>query len=412
MGLRQYQLEDRELDIYELFREAFEEALREGVNAILISGDLFDKHRPFIRSLDAAVKTLKMAEERGVPVLAVLGEHDLPKGRDLPPHTLLPHIKVLGTARKPLTYRLTVEGREYVIAGISHHPPSLKGISYVRSKLREVARELPPRRNVLRMHQNVRQLFRLEEGIEVSDLPRESFYVAMGHLHFRKYLRLEGGGLLAYPGSLDILRSDEIEVWLNSGKGFYLADLSGDEPRVQEVNLDVRPQLKVSVRYPDIRLGIESKLRELRELASRVRSRRRVKGILHVTVEVPEEVKVPVGKEVADLVGGRAYLRLAVVRVGGGAYREVSTGAGPVDPVEVLARLLIGLREVSDTERELATLILKLKDRLSEEDFEGADEVVKALLEKKERLRKLVKLSGLPRVERRGKGEGLLKFAG
>ena len=58
IGLRQYGLTWREEDIYERFREAIGVAVREGVDAILISGDMFDRARPPIRAIRVALDTL------------------------------------------------------------------------------------------------------------------------------------------------------------------------------------------------------------------------------------------------------------------------------------------------------------------------------------------------------------------
>ncbi len=53
----------------------------------------------------------------------------------------------------------------------------------------------------------------------------------------------KGKGIVAYPGSIDILAMDEIQGWKTEGKGFYLADLSGSEPIIHKVNLEaLRPQ--------------------------------------------------------------------------------------------------------------------------------------------------------------------------
>ncbi len=305
LGLRQYGLLWREEDFYARFREAVEKAVREGVDAILISGDLFDRARPPISALRAAKDALTLPKSKGVPVLAVLGEHDIPKAKDLPPHFVLEeYVKVLGTGTTPLSVKVSVEGREFCIAGISHRPLTSRGRERLKELMSKASREVC-RDSVLMMHQNIVNVFRLEPGIDINEIPKTFKYVAMGHLHKRWVSDTQPK--VAYPGSLEIVKADEIEEWRRNGKGFYLVDLSGDEASVERVDVDVTPQDVLRTEFPNHRRDSAIAIEELAKLNRR--------SILHVKVCVPPTVKADPASEIYGLalmkgVQGRIYLRV------------------------------------------------------------------------------------------------------
>ncbi len=382
LGLKQYGLVWREEDIYERFREALDKAVREGVNAILISGDMFDRARPPIRAIKVAMEALELPKERGIPVYVILGEHDIPKSRDIPPQFLLTYPKLLGTLGTEDMDVLTVDGKEYVIAGVSHYPAQERYLRRLRGRLAMLASRVGGRRSVLMLHQNIRNLFKFEEGLDVLEIPKAFTYVAMGHIHRRAYLRLDEGRLLAYPGSIEILRADEIGDWVRDGKGFYLVDLSSDEPRIQKVDLDVTPQARVRVAYPAQLAAVDA---EAAKLAGRLGPGR--KGILHVEVVVRADLKTDPAPQIRDRLsrryGNAIHLRIRVTRVPVGADGASEAGGGNVSEEGIVASILGGGRvppTLKPTVERLAREIIKLKNLLSELDVGDPNPVVESIV--------------------------------
>ncbi|MCD6323642.1 MAG: exonuclease SbcCD subunit D [Desulfurococcales archaeon] len=372
LGLRQYGLLWREEDFYARFKEAVEKAVREGVEAILISGDMFDRARPPISALRAAKEALNIPQSKGIPIYAVLGEHDIPKVKDLPPHFVLDeYVKVLGTAATPLVQRLSVEGKEYCIAGISHRPLTSKGRQRLRELMDEAARKVC-RDSVLMMHQSIANVFKLEPGIDLNEIPKAFKYVAMGHLHKRWVS--ETYPKVAYPGSLEIVNMGEIEEWRRNGKGFYLVDISGDEASIQKVDVDVTPQEVVTTQYPNHR-------RDSSQAIERLASLNR-KSILHVKVCMPPSVRADPASEIYALarmrgIEGTVYLRVTTTPCGlqgrGEEGPEVTLeseeeviksllkGGGP--EAEAVAKAIIALKNAAvdaATPRELDPFIEEL----------------------------------------------------
>ena len=374
LGFRQYGIEEREIDIYSLFEEAVDLAIKEGVEAIVISGDMFDKPRPPNRAIKIAGEVLRRAREHGIRVYSVLGEHDLPKKYDLPPQVLVPYLRLLGTSRTPDVDVIHCGGKDYYIAGVSHHPPRMKYLNMLRRKLSDIMTKVEGRRTVLMLHQNVKQFFMIEEGLDLADLPHEVAYVAMGHLHRRIARKLESGTVVAYAGSIDIMRADEIESWREVGKGFYIVDLSTSEAVVHTINLNVRPQVMLKTSYHRFR-------EDLKVVLSSVSSSDR-KGIIHAWVTVPYNVKDDIVKEIRRIVGEKAYVRIRLERVVESSPKGGEEGV-ELDALSIVASM-IGGDPSNRAAREAAAVILKIKDILASDSEEDIEAWIEKLLQYKE----------------------------
>ena len=253
-------------EIMEHFREAMEAVMREHVDAVLFSGDMFDVWRPPNKVVIEVIGVVRALTERGVRVYATLGEHDTPKRRDVPVHLLIPGLRLLGHSDDALRDCFTVDGREYCVAGVRNH--RLTYGEKVRRKLLDrigrAVRGLGEAASVLMLHQSISNFFSLEPGLDINDIPEGPAYVAMGHIHRRIVHRREGSGqVIAYPGSLDILDKSEIGTYKKEGKGFYIVDLSTDQPEVQAVNTPVISMDEVEAGLEDLEARVTAKAAEL-----------------------------------------------------------------------------------------------------------------------------------------------------
>ncbi len=386
LGLRQYGLTWREEDIYERFREAIETAVKEGVDAILISGDMFDRARPPIRAIRVAIDTLEMPYSKGIPVYVILGEHDLPKVKDEPPQVLLRYAKLMGTHKTPDVDFLTVDGKEYVVAGVSHFPSRRKYLDKLRERVVAAASKVGSKKSVLMLHQNISNVFGFEEGIDLSDIPEVFTYVAMGHIHMRKVLKTPEGTTVAYPGSIEILRSDEVRVWEEEGKGFYLVDLSGDEPTVSKVDLDVTPQAVVEANHPSHVPPVENALRKLLRVLKPGR-----RGMLHVRIRMRADVQADPASQIRELVRRRAgdaiYVRVSVERIAPdlmrGDHQALSAGEA-VDEVSIVASVISAPGSPGPTAVKVAENIIKLKNVLAGIETGDVESAIEAILSERD----------------------------
>jgi len=258
LGHRQYNLEEREKDIYDVLEEIGEKIIEEHADIVIHSGDLFDSPRPTTQAYYAFKRLLRRLDGK-VKFFAVLGDHDKPKIRGMPPHRLFEdQIQILGIGGTAEHQSIMVEGKEILVAGISNLSQMYRAV------LAEELKKLGSLKtkcdcSILVLHEAIDQFF-IEEACEVAltDVPKNFDYYAMGHLHSR-IKASHGQGELAYPGSSEIIRSDEIADWKKQGKGFYIVDLDEDEAKVTNVNLErIRPQMEITFNYAHLKKMLET----------------------------------------------------------------------------------------------------------------------------------------------------------
>lgn len=275
LGKAQYGILQREEDLYQLFSEAINIAIQEHVDAIVISGDLFDKPRPPNKSIRELKKSLTPAIERNIPVLVVTGDHDSPKIKDaniLQVLSLyLDNFHLLGLEKKdsshaPKKYILEKGFQQTILYGVPFIPryrERPKTLNYIFHMMEEDSKNHSGKK-ILIGHFPTTKFFSpyFDPGIELSDLPKSFHYYALGHLHQRITYTFNDGRKLAYPSSIDILDKTEIEDWKKNGKGFYLVDISKSEPDLQKIDLQVRPQYVFTGDINTILNHIKSMLQE------------------------------------------------------------------------------------------------------------------------------------------------------
>ncbi|MDF2954882.1 metallophosphoesterase [Candidatus Alkanophaga liquidiphilum] len=369
LGFRQYNLEEREQDFYDAFAEAVERALEERVAAFIHAGDLFDTPQPPIRALHVFKNCIRRIRDAGVRFYAVLGDHDTPKRRGMPPHTLF-DIHILGTNGTLQHTILRESGEEVLLAGISN----LKGrrVQNLNEELRKFDRLASGYENaVLVAHQAVKRFLPFEGAYELEDesLPKLATYYAFGHIHARTTLNF-GRGLFAYAGSTEITSRDEIPVWEERGKGFFIVDVERGGVDVHSINLDIRPQVNVNVRADAL------------EEVLKVLAAHRKKPVLHVLVETERENKTFIVERLKKLVSGKVlYLRPLFVTKN---VQERVIKVKESDKEDMIKQFLSTLLK----DETLVQLSMELYMRLSENDINAAlaeaDESFKSMLSRKQ----------------------------
>ncbi|EHP87573.1 metallophosphoesterase family protein [Methanotorris formicicus] len=246
LGYRQYNLDDREKDIYDSFNECIEKILEIRPDFVVHSGDLFENSRPQIKALSTAIRGFSRLKENGIPVYIVLGNHDLPKRKFQETPLVL-----LGEYIKTFVKREFHIHEGVFIGGINYHSKIGKENLIKKLKTLENASK-EYRKKILIMHQGINP-YVPDYELEKSELPEFSYY-AMGHIHNRIIDNLENGGVLAYSGSTEIIRRDEYKDYEKNGKGFYVVDMSGDFDkndvdfiRVENINIKCRDFFEIFI---------------------------------------------------------------------------------------------------------------------------------------------------------------------
>lgn len=263
LGTRQFGLMDRETDFYDVFAKNIDKIIEKDVDFVIHSGDLFDNNRPSTEALLAFQKALLRLNEEKIPIYAIAGNHDsiLRKGA-MPPLVLF---KDLGLKVLSQDNPVYTEG-PVLICGIPYVASSqalaLKDIYAQLSKLADKYLK-----SILVSHQGIDKWMHEDtHEIELSEMPKNFDYYAMGHIH--NYIEEDfGKGKLVYPGSMEIWRTSENnDNYREYGKGFVVVDLSYDTPEIERVKIDLPREFyneiidynKFEERLPIIKKEIES----------------------------------------------------------------------------------------------------------------------------------------------------------
>ena len=76
LGYRQYHSPERQADFLDAFRRVIEDAVNDGVEAVVHAGDLFHDRRPGLSDLLGTRDVLETLSEADIPFLAVVGNHE------------------------------------------------------------------------------------------------------------------------------------------------------------------------------------------------------------------------------------------------------------------------------------------------------------------------------------------------
>jgi exonuclease SbcD len=252
LGYSQFSLEEREEDVYRVFHEAIDASIKERVRLIILAGDLFHNPRPCGKAIITLGNTLKKLKEKQIPVVFVLGEHDISRLRDVP----FIHIySNLGLARK-LRCDEPFRVENCILFGADKERRSSIDSLIENMRHAEHLAKQHDGKKVLVLHQGLADFNKFAGELNSTDLPAGFNYYALGHYHDHLEKRFEFlGGPLAYPGSIDLTPSEGIK---EVDKGFIITDMSGEEPSIQWAKLESRrQQFSSRIDYKDIANGVE-----------------------------------------------------------------------------------------------------------------------------------------------------------
>jgi DNA repair protein SbcD/Mre11 len=216
------------------FAEAMDRCVDEGVDFLLISGDLFDVGIPELGVVNDAVKKMRELREAKIPVYAIYGSHDYtPTGTSI--------IDVLHTAGILTNLMRTsmVDGRLRLrfltdpetgakLTGIAARTMGLESKHY--EILDRESLENESGFKVFAFHSGLTQ-FKPEylsamETVDIESLPKGFDYYAGGHIHQRGEYRLPGYQKVVFPGPLFTGHGGkDLEATATGEKrGFYVVD--------------------------------------------------------------------------------------------------------------------------------------------------------------------------------------------
>ncbi len=225
----------RDTKLRELGRKAFVRAiditLKNKVDFVLISGDLFNTSLPAIDDLRIVVKKLRELKEHDIPVYIIAGSHDFsPSGKTildvLEEAQLLINVvkadKELTQKHKQLVLKFTEDKSGAKITGMLGKKGMLEKTYYKGLYRKNLEEETGFK--IFMFHTAItelkpKDLARMDSS-PVSLLPKNFDYYAGGHVHIVKSVSLGDYKNVVYPGPLFPNNFSELEK-LKKG-GFYI----------------------------------------------------------------------------------------------------------------------------------------------------------------------------------------------
>ncbi len=218
-------------ELNELSLKAFEKTIdmciEEGVDFILLPGDLFDNSLPPIDIIKRTVATLKKARDKGIRIYGVAGSHDFsPTGK-----TMISVLESAGlivdVAKFDDEYKLKTFEDESgaVISGVFGRKGSLE-----HSLFEKIKADAKGEFRIFLFHSAVEE-FRPQHmkemaAIPLSLLPDSFDYYATGHVHERFEGKKDNKPVI-FPGVLFPTNFKELENYNDSG--FYLVTKDGEK---------------------------------------------------------------------------------------------------------------------------------------------------------------------------------------
>lgn len=254
LGYSQFNLQEREEDIYEIFEEAVDKSIGEHAEIIILAGDIFHTPRPSGASIIKLANQLKKLKERSIPVYFILGEHDINRMQDVPVPYVFHNLRLATRLKEnqPIRYgNITIFGFDKERkTNIESLLQQFKTTEHLAKQQKEVDGG-KSNKNILVLHQGLADFNRFAGELNSTDLPKGIDYYAMGHYHDHLEKRFDYlDGLISYPGSIDLSPSEGIK---EVEKGFFLTDMSAQEVTTNWVRLEKRrAQFAIDVNYESI----------------------------------------------------------------------------------------------------------------------------------------------------------------
>ncbi len=246
LGLVQYNSEERENDIYDVFNKAIDTSIKDHVDFVIFAGDIFHTPNPNGTAIMNMAHALKKLRQNNIESFFILGEHDISRIRSYPvPYVYhkLEFSQYIGEG-KPAYYK------DVMLLGFDKIRRSeMPDFEEKFQKADSLAKEHKGHK-ILVMHQGLTEVNKFAGELSANDLPKNFTYYAMGHLH-DKFLKSfsQLNGPLAYPGSIELTTSEGIK---ETQKGFYEVDISTDEAKPTWIELERRPQYSAVTKFENI----------------------------------------------------------------------------------------------------------------------------------------------------------------
>lgn len=209
-------------DLERAFDYCIDLAIKNKVDFIIHTGDLFHTSRPNFGVIINAMKILEKLEAHDIPFVVIAGNHDRTYSiTTKSPIDLLEYVKNIKPISNYDSVFLPCKGKTVKIIGCAyqHKEPGSKINLFVKELEEKHNSEPPADYSILMIHQTLKNgskggFFLVEdEPVDENDLPNNFDYIACGHVHLNqgKMHPLNDKLPIAYAGSTEKVSFGEIK---------------------------------------------------------------------------------------------------------------------------------------------------------------------------------------------------------
>ncbi len=227
----------RARDVYEAFKESIDIAIEERVQLYIHAGDFFDSPNPPPEAYIIAYRNLKRLKDRGIKVIIIAGQHDIPKRYASTPLFLLSDVGVIDVLAvdKPIHTSINIDGSELGIVGVPY------------SSRNNIPRIKPLKKpSILVAHLLLKEIGipSEEADISINDFPEGFSYIALGDYHIKSVYRHSSGTPIVYPGATEVFKVNEC-----CDKYVAIADINSRNVDINFIKIQsVRPWIIIECR--------------------------------------------------------------------------------------------------------------------------------------------------------------------
>ncbi len=204
LGATNYKLKERENDFLNAFKQVIDYAIKNKVEFIVHSGDLFDKGKPGNNILLFTINQLKRLKKEGIRFYTMPGSHDMSVDGTL--ITVLERVGLLINVAKPSNYENN--GEEIIIKGEDAGNAIIYGVPGRRANIKRIYNSIRLAKSnkfkIFMFHHTLSSVIGSEDfaDIPITSLPIGADYYAGGHWHEHEEFTYHGKPVI-YPGSTE-----------------------------------------------------------------------------------------------------------------------------------------------------------------------------------------------------------------
>ncbi len=379
-------------DIIDAFNESMDLVIREKPDSLIIAGDLFDSPKPDNDSLKIVINRFKEVTNSGIPIILAHGEHDTPGRKESTilqvlssaiPNVYAPLYESKSNEDENTMFLNVVKESKISLNKLDIYVYPYKKVNLDMRKtladklLKIYDKEIKSSNNktIFVAHFSIDPYLIFDAVADVQKLPNAN-YIALGHIHERIINKKDK--FFVYPGSLYPLSISEMK---NKERGPILVDLSGDEPDIQELKINIRDNLFARISIEEekdilnkLRAGIEVKMKGILN--------KNKEPIIYLDIEKTKDVYsrsiIQAITKIENEFNVHIIPELRNIEKKESSYNVKALNRGSLDPFNILinelklsdntAKLLLDLRDMALEGDE--SKVIEIFDKLSKESLD------------------------------------------